>query len=496
MSTKQGLAAGGLALAALTAGCSALFGGGRYTGGEELDAALTETDAPSGEEDAPGGPDAHDPDEDAWTLTCTDDDGCSADQFCNRTRSLCEPCDSDGDGLQHRACVERVSGMAWDCEPDERFVVQNLRATSFDHTLRAFVGPSALHVFYVSSDGGAAVRYARFGAGTPSDVLLGAVAAPGLRRYDAARFEGSRVSLVGYDDEGGRRYELSDDAVELTTSRFFGALDASGYDALMPAGPPVLVLVSPGEAFLGFSARWGAAGMGGRVVLDVGGDTSFGSHIATYHERAASPTATLFASGRGAALVPNDMTESNPFLLWAGDVRDFGSNHDPQEFDVGSLNVGQLAVARLEGDAVIVALGAVGISAGVRLAVGLASCTDPTECSFTTMTPSPQIEVEGMEQRTVAVTGVTSRSVFLATTAPDAFRVGSLEICTRGTACTPTVPRSVRTIAIPALPMPDTREVAVDLVGDPTTGRLTLGLARASRDEIQTARVDLCFVPD
>jgi hypothetical protein len=491
MTTKQGLAAGGLALAALTAGCSALFGGGRYTGGEELDAALTETDAPEA-------PDAHDPDEDAWTLACTDDGGCSAEDFCNRTRSVCEPCDSDGDGLPHQACVERAAGTVWDCEPDERFLVENIRAASFDHTLRAFIGPSSLHVFYVSSDGGAAVRYARFGGGTPSDMLLGAVAGPGMSRYDAARFEGTRVSLVGYDEEGALRYEVAADTVSLTATRAFGPLSTSGYDGLTAAGPPVLVLVTPEEAFLGFSARWGAAGMGGRVVLDVGGDTSFGSHIATYHERAASPMATLFASGRGAALVPNDSTESNPFLLWAGDVRDFSSNHDLQEFDVGSLNVGQLAVARLEGDAVIVALGAVGIEGGVRLAVGLAGCTagDPTECSFTTSAPSPQIEVEGMEQRTVAVTGVMSRSVFLATTSPDAFRVGSLEICPRGTACTPTVPRSVRTIPIPALPMPDTREVAVDLVGDPTTGRLTLGLARASRSEIQVARVDLCFVPD
>jgi hypothetical protein len=386
----------------------------------------------------------------------------------------------------------------WDCEPDERFVVESVRTGGFDHTLRAFVGPSSLHVFYVSSDAGAAVRYAQFGAGTPTDRLLAAVAAPGMTRYDAARFEGNRVSLVGYDDEGALRYEVVEDSVALTATRAFGALGGAGYDALMALGPPVLVLVSPEEAFLGFSARWGAAGLGGRVVLDVGGDTSFGGHIATFHESGASPTASLFASGRGVALLPNDTPESNPFLLWAGDVRDFGSNHDPDEFDVGSLNVGQLAVARLEGDAVIVALGAVGIGAGVGLAVGLAGCapTDATECSFVTSSPAALTEVEGMEQRTIAVTGATPRSVFLATTAPDAFRVGSLDLCARGLECTPAVPTRVRTVAIAAPTMPDTREVAVDLVGDPTTGRLTLGLARASRSEIQTARVDLCFVPD
>jgi hypothetical protein len=58
----------------------------------------------------------------------------------------------------------------------------------------------------------------------------------------------------------------------------------------------------------------------------------------------------------------------------------------------------------------------------------------------------------------------------------------------------PTEP--VGTLAIPAPMMTDTRAVAVDLRGNPITGTLTLGLARASVTEIQAIRLDLCFAPD
>ena len=101
-----------------------------------------------------------------------------------------------------------------------------------------------------------------------------------------------------------------------------------------------------------------------------------------------------------------------------------------------------------------------------------------------------------MEQTTIAVTAVSSRSVFVATTAPDAFRLGNLEVCMPGPTCVLSVPSALGTVAFPAPSMTDTREVAVDLIGDPASGRLTLGLARASRTEIQATRVDLCFLPD
>ena len=262
----------------------------------------------------------------------------------------------------------------------------------------------------------------------------------------------------------------------------------------------MLVTASEESAFLGFSASW-APTFGGRVVLDVGGDLMVGSHIATFHERGASPEAVLFASGPSVVLMPNDADASNPFLLWAGDLRDFGSNHDPQPFDVGSRQVGQLAVTRLEGGQNIAALGAVGVGGGlVRLALGLASCnaSDLGECAFTTSSPSPQLEVDGMEQATIAAIGVSPRSVFIATTASDAFRVGNLELCPPGSSCPSlTVPTDpIGTLAIPAPPLDDTKAVAVDLRGNPATGTLTIGLARASSAEIQAIRLDLCFAPD
>lgn len=488
---------------ASSAACSAIYGGGRYTGG-------------GGEDDAgPSGDDAFVPsDEDSGTpvdaatpidanevIACTDDRACGADEFCDSLRGVCARCDADGDGVLHQACVMRAGGLAWDCDPDRAAEARTLRATSFAHTLRAYLGPSALHVFYVSDDASAGgVRYASFGDGAPRDQLLQAVAPPGMAVYDAARIGPDRVVLAGYDAAGAQRYDLESDAISLKATRAFGDLASMGYMSLVPSGPAMLVNASDESAFIGFSASWGSS-MGGRVVLDVGGDSFLGSHISTFHERGASPSAVRFASGPSVVLMPNDTGDSNPFLLWAGDLRDFGSNHDPQPFDVGSLQVGQLAVTRLEGGQSIIALGAVGVGAGrVRLALGIASCNsgDLGECAFTTSSSSPQLEVEGMGQATIAGIGVSPRSVFMATTAADGFRVGNLELCPPATACpTPMVPAEpIGTMSIPAPSLPDTRAVAVDLRGNPATGTLTLGLARASAAEIQAIRLDLCFAPD
>jgi hypothetical protein len=494
----------GAALTLCATGCSALFGGGRYTGGSsDADAGMAvEDDAfvPS-DEDAGTPVDAARPVDANESVPCTDDRACAADDFCDRARSVCAPCDADGDGVLHQACVTRAGGLAWDCEPDARAEVRSVRASAFAHTLRAFLGTEELHVLYTSDETSPGiVRHARFGAGVPSDGALsdGSI---GLIDYDAAR-AADRVVIVGYDALSANRFELEGDTVSLKAARAFGGLDASGYGGLVPSGPPMLVRADTESAFLGFSASWGS-GMGGRVVMDVGGDSSFGSHIATFHERGASPSAVRFATGPNVALMPNDMTESNPFLLWAGDVRDFGSNHDPRRFDVGSLQVGQLAVTRLEGGQNIVALGAVSVGdaggSSVRLAVGLASCntSDETDCPFTTVDPAPQLEVDGMEQAAVAAIGVSPRTVFFATSAPRAFRIGNLDLCPAGASCSPAVPTSpVGTLPIPAPMMDGTRAVAVDLRGNPSTGMLTLGLARASRTEIQAVRVNLCFAPE
>jgi hypothetical protein len=492
----------GAALTLCAAGCSALFGGGRYMGGagSDVDAGPTEADAFSPDRDAfSEGDDAAPPIDANMVVSCRDDGDCASDEFCDRGRTVCASCDADGDGVLHQACVERAGGLAWDCEPEVRAEVRSVRASGFAHTLRAFLGTEELHVFYTSDETSPSiVRHARFGAGLPSDAAF-SDGSTGLNDYDAARAAG-RVVIAGYDALSANRFELEGDAVSLKAARAFGGLGTSGYEGLVPSGPPMLVRADTESTFLGFSASWGS-GMGGRVVMDIGGDSSFGSHIATFHERGASPSAVRFATGPNVALMPNDSTESNPFLLWAGDVRDFGSSHDRQPFDVGSLQVGQLAVARLEGGENIVALGAVGVGGGmVRLAVGLARCnaSDQTECGFTTSSPSPQIEVEGMEQASIAAIGVSARSAFIATTAPRAFRIGNLDLCAAGsTACTPSVPTEpVGTLAIPAPMMTDTRAVAVDLRGNPITGTLTLGLARASVTEIQAIRLDLCFPPD
>lgn len=489
MRTKQALAAA-LALGASSGGCSALFGGSRYMSGAD-DASIVATD--TGETTQP---DAFDPSAPDAAQPCVDSVECGSAGYCDQVLMRCVSCDADGDGVMHQACVERVDGLAWDCEPDIPAQVRTLRIPSFAHTLRAFLGTSELHVFYTPDSG--TVRYARFGAGTPTDDMLpGAAAGSGVSEYDGQRI-GDLVLLAAYDANGVLRYELEGDDVSLKGTRPFAGLEASGFGMMHPQGPIMLIRGDTTSAYVGFSAGW-EGGMGGRVVMDVGGGGTMGSHVARFHDRGASPEASLFATGPNVALMPNDTTVSNPFLLWAGDVRDFDSNHGAQGFDLGSMEVGQLAVTRLQGAEHIVALGAISTGSAVRLAVGLTDCnpTDETECAFTTpmaTETAPLLAVEGMDQQTIAAIGVSPRTTFIATTAARAFRVGSFDVCPPGGTCTPTVPSApVGTMAINAPTMDDTRAVAVDMRGDPSRGTLTIGLARASSSEIQATRLELCF---
>ncbi len=485
-------------LALSTSACSLVFGGSRYTGGGDPDAATPDLDAPGEAPDVfvPIGVDANlgvdapiDRDApmgaDAGPRSCTLTSECFTDEYCDATTNFCAPCDFDHDGLLHPECVPHTDGEAWDCDPMDPIRVREL-PTVFAHTLRVFLGDPDVHVLYTGATGTHLTTFSP--AGSPADVLL---SAPAMDRFDARRVSATRVAVVGYDDTGLHRYELRDGGISFLGTRPYATL-TPGYPGITPWGPITLVDGGEPRAYVGFGAMW--TGETGRVVADIGGSVdgvafTRGGYVATFYGMPPRPDTTRFASGSGCALLPNDTTNTNPFWMWAGDTRALATNNGLENFDVGSAAVGQLAVARVGTS--IVAFAAIETGGGAtRLAVNLAPCVDGSgnDCMFRVVS-AVQIPVDGMAETTIAVFPTSDASMTFATTTSDAFLLGNLTCEDAG--CT-SVPSRISTKRIPA-PAMDSREVALELRQAPAADRITIGLARASDTAIQVARFDVCI---
>lgn len=492
--------------------CSVLYDGGRYTGGDDMDASVPPDAFTSIPIDA-GNPadtdrlvDAARPVDTNPSVDtnpgppCASDRDCIPGQFCDASRT-CAPCDGDGDGLLHQECARRSAAWAFDCDPDTPADVRTITGINFQRTLRAYRGPTALHAFYVATDG--QVHHVKFGDGDPVDAPLDDVTR--MTAYDAARVSPDRVALVGYNASGTYRYDLEDDSITSTGSRSFSSLAASGFSDVVPRGPAMLVRADESSAYVGFSASY-ADEMGimndRRIVMDVGGDGSTGSHVAAFYGAAAATDALMFASGPQVVLMPPDTT-GGPFLLWTGDVRDFRTNFRPPLFNAGLNTVNQLAVTRLAGtrdETRIVALAAGRTVGGVvGLALGLAECpTDYRDCLVQTGYPPPLVTVDGMTEPTIAALPLSMRSAIFATTQQYEFRIGRLDWCATTDCTAPEVPTSrVPTVRIAAPWMVSTTAaVTLDVRSATDWGILELGLVRASPNQIQAVRVNLCFMPD
>ncbi len=487
-SLSLSVAVAGLALAP---GCSALFGGSRYTGGaggEDAGAndvgALPDTalDAPPLEPDAWSIVDA--------SVPCSARAQCGLDEYCDLTLMRCTSCDADLDGLPAQECG---GGLFYDCEPTVSPEVRSVGLIEeFQDTLRVFgVGGQ---IFVLHRDNQGAKRLALPGDTMPRALTYstGFGTPQELEQFDAIRTPDGIV-VTGYDADNLFRLALTGMGFADGPLRALVSIADRGFPSLRPSGPLTLLSATPDVAYVGFSATWG--GLDGRLVTAIGAD-----HVARFHDQAASPTDARTASGNGAAIVPTDEGAAPGVYLWGGDVRDYTTPSErllPVPDPPFSSSIGQVALAVGEPRSGVrnIVAGLAGPGAE-SVHVALVRCgeasTDP--CASSMSADYALAESERVVALSMAPGSGTTALLF--TSRPAAFVVSliDLELAGAGTITLPAVPAPLIELPVPrstaaagALAM----DVVLDTTATPPRARLVL--ARAALRQIQVVEMEACL---
>ena len=299
------LLSGACLIAAAGTGCSVLFGGSRYVGGTDLDAAEPDLDASSdaaSDEDVSGpiDPDAHV--EDAYAgpdavTPCVDTASCGADEVCDPERSVCLPCDGDGDGIRARGCA-MDDRRFFDCDPDHASRVTSMVLTDgFQDTLRVFHEGGETHVFFRDPR---SVNTFQVGVdGVQRELDYGGVR---VDEIDAVRTPDG-VVIAGVHREGFVQYVLEPSGPEergallyADTAEFGTILVASSVPAILSAS----VTPTSVDALVEVQSMMRDGTPIGRHVIGIGS-----GHQARVWGSSGLPDDRVAASANGIAVVPS-----------------------------------------------------------------------------------------------------------------------------------------------------------------------------------------------